>query len=233
MMLDFVYRLNATIPAWPDGSRKSLAEIAEATETSIPHVLQFLTEGLDREVELTSYLNPEEATTVIENLTKKLHPQIEARQREVKRKQESAIKAYDRLMGKIRVQLVSGGWHSAFRSLSYFAGQYEDELPPELVVTICSDVVRMGIKASITVQEVGRWLEKAVYCCMCQKNRVGIEEALDLIDAYGEHFLHEESGKGALLIGNMLGALEEPAARFELWTEFKDLIDQLYPMPAE
>ena len=64
---------------------------------------------------------------------------------------------------------------------------------------------------------------------MSRKSRDGIEESLDLVDAYGEFFLTEESGKGAMLLGSILVALEEPSARFELWEDYKNLIGQLYP----
>lgn len=230
MMLDFVYRLNSTLHELPEGSRKSLAEISKETDTSIPHCLQFLTEGLDKEIELTTHFTNDELSLAIDNLTQKLHPQIEARQKELRKKQDQAVKAYERLMEKTRVQLVQKSWHVAFRSLSYFAGQHEEELPTDLLITICSDIVRYGIKAETSIQEIGRWLEKAVFCAMSRQNKAGMEEALDLIDAYGEHFLSEPSGKGGLLLGNMLGILEEPAARYELWTQYKELIDNLYPI---
>ena len=68
-----------------------------------------------------------------------------------------------------------------------------------------------------------------MYLSLNQHTREGIEEALDLVDAYSEYFLAEESGKGALLIGNILAALEEPAAKFELWEEYKTLVEALYP----
>ena len=80
------------------------------------------------------------------------------------------------------------------------------------------------------IQELGRWLEMGVAVALHRHSKNGIEEALDLIDAYGEHFLSEDTGKGALILGNLLAALEEPAARFELWEDYKALINQLYPI---
>ena len=87
-----------------------------------------------------------------------------------------------------------------------------------------------ALKANENIQELGRWLEMGVAVALHRHSKNGIEEALDLIDAYGENFLTEETGKGALILGNLLAALEEPAARFELWEEYKALINQLYPI---
>ena len=118
----------------------------------------------------------------------------------------------------------------AFKSLCYVTGQYQEDLPKNEIVALCNDILRIGLKAQTNFQELGRWLEKAVATAMSRQDRAGIEEALDILDAYSEYFVSEDSSKAPLLLGNILAALEEPSARFELWEEYKTLVEQLYPM---
>jgi hypothetical protein len=229
-MIDFVYRLNGIIPNWPTGTKLSLQQLSQNTETSIPHLIQYLTDGLGKDVDIAAMLSSEEAQEALHNLSNRIRPQLEARERAIAEKRAKTIQSYDRMMGKVRIQLTQKNWHTAFRTMSYFAGENRDFLPDDYLTTLCSDIVRIGIKAKENIQELGRWLEMGVAVALHRHSKNGIEEALDLIDAYGENFLNEDTGKGALILGNLLAALEEPAARFELWEEYKALINQLYPM---
>lgn len=228
-MIDFVYKLNSIIPNWPMGSKVSLQQLSQSTETSIPHLIQYLTDGLSKDIDIAVMISSEEAKEALHNLSNRIRPQLEAREKAVAEKRAKTISIYDRMMDKVRIQLSLKNWHTSFRTLSYFAGENRDYLPDDYLTTLCSDIVRIGIKAKENIQELGRWLEMGVAVALHRHSKDGIEEALDLIDAYGENFLTEDTGKGALILGNLLAALEEPAARFELWEEYKALINQLYP----
>lgn len=228
-MIDFIYKLNEVLPSWPTGTRRSLIQISEITGTSMPHVIQFLSEGLGKDIEVGGTITSEEIVEALELLSKRLQPQIEERERLLEERKNIAISAYDRTGEKVRVLQLSGNWHGAFRTLSYFTGQYEEDLPKDVLISLCSETVRAGIKSGANMQELGQWLQKGVAIAVGQHSRQGIEEALDLIDAYGDYFLAEESGKGPMLLGNILAVLEEPAARYELWEEYKSLVGQLYP----
>ena len=228
-MIDFIYKLNEVLPSWPTGARRSLTQISELTGTSMPHLIQYLSEGLGKDLEVGGFITSDEAVEAIELLSKRIQPQIEERERMLEERRHFAMRAYDRTMEKMRVMQLDGKWHAAFRTLSYFTGQYEHDLAKDVLISLCSETVRTGIKAEANMQELGQWLQKGVAIAMAQHSRQGIEEALDLIDAYGEFFLSEDSGKGPLLLGNILAVLEEPAARYELWEEYKSLVGQLYP----
>jgi len=228
-MIDFIYKLNSILPTWPNGSQLTLSQISEATATEVPHVLHYLGEGLSKEIDVIDTFSIEEATTAVDLLSKKMRPQIEAREKKLAENRKKAAIAYDRMMEKVRVYLASGNAHSAYKTITYFAGQHEQILPEDILITAASDAVRIGIKANTNVQELGRWLQKSVAVAMKAQTRDGIEEALDLVDAYGEYFLSEDTGKGPLLLGNILAALEEPSARYELWEQYKTLVGQLYP----
>jgi hypothetical protein len=228
-MIDFIYKLNSILASWPNGAQWSFAQVAEATDTSIPHVIQFIGEGIAKEIDVTGSISLDEATAAVELLSRKMRPQIDAREKLLSEKRKKAAIGYDRMMEKVRILLATNNGHTAYRTITYFAGQYESILPKALLITAASDAVRVGIKSGANIQELGRWLQKAVQAAMGSQNRDGIEEALDLIDAYGQHFLMEGSGKGPLLLGNMLASLEEPSARYELWEQYKNLVGQLYP----
>jgi len=229
-MIDFVYRLNQIIPQWPAGTKMSLSQLSNATDTSVPHIIQFVSEGLSRDLDPAAMLGLDEAYEALSNLKARVRPELEARERAEAEKRARTIDSYDRMMEKIRIHLSAKNWYQAFRTLSYFTGEHRDWLPDDYLTALCNDTVRIGIKAQANIQELGSWLEMGVAVAIHRHSHDGIQEALDFIDAYGEHFLKEESGKGALILGNLLAALEEPAARFELWEQYKALINQLYPM---
>ena len=228
-MIDFIYKLNEVLPTWPTGTRRSLMQLSEITGTSMPHVIQYLSEGLGKDIEVGGAITGEEVVEALQLLSSQIQPEIEERERQLEERKNLAIRAYDRTSEKVRVLQLAGNWHSAFRTLSYFTGQYEEDLPKEVLISLCSEAVRAGMKSGANMQELGQWLQKGVAIAVGQHSRHGIEEALDLIDAYGDFFLGEESGKGAMLLGNILAVLEEPAARYELWEEYKSLVGQLYP----
>ncbi|MDD1422610.1 hypothetical protein MEO40_26600 [Dolichospermum sp. ST_sed1] len=230
MVIDFIYKLNSVLPNWPSSAHWTLNQISHATSTSVPHVLQYISEGLSKELDVTGVVSHDEAMQAIDLLSKKLRPQIEVREKYLAEKRKKAVEAYERMMEKTRVLMSSGNKHAAYKTLIYFAGQYEAELPREILVSACSDAVRIGIKAGINILELGRWLQKGVSVLMTKQSKESIEDALDLIDAYGEYFLQEESGIGAILLGNALASLEEPAALHELWEQYKALVANLYPM---
>ena len=60
-------------------------------------------------------------------------------------------------------------------------------LPDDYLTTLCSDIAGIGIKANENIQKLGRWLEMGITVAL-RNTKDGIEEALDLIDAYGENF---------------------------------------------
>lgn len=228
-MLDFIYKLNENLPSWPVGTRWSLNQLSTATETSIPHVLQYLTEGLGADIDLTTTISRDEAAEAMLFLSKKMQPEIERREKDLAKKRQESVNAYNVIMRKVNSMQIAGNWRGAFRTLSYFAGVQESFLPPETLLNICSETMRSGIKCSASMQEISFWLQKGTAVALSFQTPEGIDEALDLIDAYRDYFLYDESGKGLSIIGNILSVLEEPAAHFERWEAYKKLVGDLYP----
>lgn len=227
-MIDFIYKFNDALSTWQPGAKWSLRQISEATETSLPHVLQFLSEGLGKDIDVAGCLSLDEATEAVLLLSKRLKSEIEAREKQMALRRKKIQGTYYKLLEKVNVMEVAKNWHGAFRTLSYFAGQHENDLSNDTLVALCSSIMRAGIKSNANVQELGHWLQKGVAVSMSNHTKEGMEEALDLIDAYGDHFQQETSDKGSLILGNILAIIEEPAARFELWEQYKELVNQLY-----
>ncbi len=229
-MIDFIYNLNEKLPFWLEGSAHTVEEIALATATSVPHVIQYLSEGLGKDVELNQSITVEEAQRVMEALALANRHLMEERERLLAELRAHATTCFERSMERALEMQAAKNWHGAYRSLYYLAGQYEKDLPVDLLVTTLSEAIRCGIKAQTNIQELGQMLQKAVGYAMGTHSRQGVEDALDLVDAYGEFFFQENTGRGPLLLGNILAVVEEPAARFELWDTYKRLVDRLYPL---
>lgn len=227
-MIDFISKANEVLSASVANDKWSVYKFAEATETSLPHLLQYLNEALDKEVDLSSTLSLCDLNEALENLRKNYKVQLEEFQKKKERTQKKSLKAFDILMMKIRKFQVEKNWIHAYKTLCYFTGQHAEDLPKEYATTLYSELIRMGIRAEINIQELSRWLQKGVAIAMSYQSQDGVAEALDFMDAYGEYFLSEKSGKGTLLFGSILSAIEEPAARYELWEEYKELVNKLF-----
>ncbi len=228
-MIDFIYKLNENLPSWPVGTKWSLNQLSAATETSIPHVLQYLTEGLGSEIDLTASISRDEAAEAMLFLSKKMQPEIEKREKQLEKKRQESIDSFRVVMKRVVAMQIKGNWRGAFRTLCYFAETQEAFLPPELLLELCNETMRSGVKCSASMQEISFWLQKGIAIALSFQSPQGIDEALDLIDAYREYFLYDDSGKGLSILGNVLSVLEEPAAHFERWDAYKKLVGDLYP----
>lgn len=229
-MIDFIFRANDVVSSFPTNEKWSIQELSKLTETSVPNVLQYLNEGLSRDFDVGEPVLCSEVFEAINLLQKRYRAELNEHERLVRAEQERAVESYHKVMKKVLSLQVQKMWDQAYKTLCYFSGEFDKTLPPDYKTTICNDIVRLGIRCNASIQDISHWLEKGVSVAMSYKSRDGVAEALDFIDAYGEFFLRENSGKGPLLMGNILAAIEEPSARYELWEEYKALLNQLYPL---
>ena len=228
-MIDFVCKLKDMLPHWPNDSKFSFEEISNVTETSIPHIIQCFSDGLKKNLDGGEMISHDDAKTALTQLCREYRRELEARSKKLAKQQQLAIKCYHAMMSRVRNTLKDHNYPMAFRTLSYFAGEYRDSLSYEYLITLCSDILRIGIKAGENVQVLGNWLEMAIAVSLHQDNKNAVLDALDFIDAYSDFFINESTNKGSLLLGNILAAVEEKSARFGLWEEYQKLIDDLYP----
>lgn len=203
-MLDFICELERVLGKWPDAASWTLAQIADQTATGVPQVVDILSDTLDRELEVHESLTRAEAVKVLDVLKERMSPQLAARQKRIDVRREKAIRSYDITMEKVRVLQAAKNWRSAYKTLSYYVGRHEKDVPDDLLLNLCGECLRLGFKAEANMQELSLWLRKGVAACLITDSPAAIEEALDFIDAYSELFAVETDGSGKRLVGNVL-----------------------------
>ena len=207
-MLEFICDLENLLNRWPSDAHWTLAQIADEANASIPLVVEVMCGALNRELEVHEAISLKDATEAVRALKERMRVQLAARQRRLDAQKEQAILAYDQAMGKVRILQMGKQWRAAYKTISYFVGVHEKNLPNDLILTLCGDCLRLGIKANENLQELSRWLRKGVNACVQARNPAAIEDALDFIDAYSDHFAEEPAGAGRRLLGNVLTGLK-------------------------
>ncbi len=206
-VLDFIEKFETALTLWPSDAKWPLTHVAEITRIQLPHVVNFLGEVLDKASEVHDPITRKEADRALNLLKQKMRSEIDAKQRLMERQRNRAQGAYEKTMDIVRQQQSTKNWYGAYRTLSYFFGNYTAQLNSETVVAICNDAIRIGIKASVNFQELAQWMQKGIENILSSSSMSAVEDAVDFVDAYGEHFVHEDATKGARLIESILSQL--------------------------
>lgn len=211
-MLDFICELERVLSRWPENAAWTIAQIADATASTVPQVVDILSDTLERELEVHEAVVAAEARHALGILKERMADQLEARRRRIEANRERAIKAYDQTMEKIRVLQSTKSWRNAYKTLSYYVGRYEKDMPEDLLLTLCGECLRLGAKSQANMQELSMWLRKGVSACLAMGTQEAIEDAIDFVDAYSEIFTEDTDGRGSRLIGNVLESLKAQTA---------------------
>lgn len=226
-MLDFICELERVLGKWPDAAAWTLAQIADQTMTGVPQVVDILSDTLDRELEVHETLTRVEGLKVLEVLKDRMSPQLALRQKRLDARREKAIRNYDVTMEKVRVLQTAKNWRSAYKTLSYYVGRHEKDVPDDLLLNLCGECLRLGFKAEANLQELSLWLRKGVAACLVADSPAAIEEALDFIDAYTEPFSTEADGSGKRLLGNVLENLKIQAESHNMAPQLAVLVKDM------
>jgi hypothetical protein len=226
-MLDFICELEKVMCKWPDDDVWTLAHLADQTMTGVPQVVDIVSEILEKEIEVHETINKVDGTKVLTALKERMHGQLLARKRRMEIRRDNAIKAYDQAMDRVRVLLMTKNWRSAYKTLTYYVGRYEADLPDDLMLTLCGECLRLGAKANSNMQEMSQWLKKGVSACIRGGTSEYTEEALDFIDAYSEHFIIDLGGRGRRLLNNMLSQLKDSVDTYNLTPQYNALVQGL------
>lgn len=226
-MLDFIFELEKVIAKWPDSATWTLAQVSDYTGASIPLVVDIMSDVLDREIEVHETVTHSEASKVLSTLRDRMAGQIVARQKRLDAQRQKAMIAYDGAMEKVRVLQMGRNWRSAYKTLSYFVGCYEKDLPADLLSSLCGDCIRLGLKSDANLQELSLWVRKGVAACLKQNTAEGVEDAFDFIDAYGSDLLAADDGKGRRLVINVMDLIRTDAAAFDLLPKYDSLVKEL------
>ncbi len=151
--------------------------------------------------------------------------QIAERLRQAEERRDRAIRALDTTMEKIRALQVNKNWYSAYRTLGYYVGRFSEDIPEELVPTLCSDCLRLGIKGNVNMQELSQWFKKGVAALISAPSRYA--DAIDFLDAFGDYFMQDESGKGARVLGSTIVTLRDKLEDNELIGQLQCVLDDL------
>lgn len=227
MMLDFICELERVLTKWPASESRSLEQIADATETSVPQAVDYLSDTLDRELEVHETLTHAETLKALGLLKERMASQLAARERRMSERRDKAIKAFDVTMDKVRVLQATKNVRAAYKTMTYYVGRHEKDIPDELLLSLCGECLRLGIRAEANLQEMSQWLRKGVAACLAAATPEAIEAAVDFIDAYGDHFREDPVGGGRRLIGSVLDSVKVQAEALSLQPQFDSLVKDL------
>jgi hypothetical protein len=228
-MLEFALAFEKVLSRWPDNNPWTIAQVADFTNSSISTAVDAISTTLNREFDVQETITAAEGRQVMAALKDRLQRQYEARDRKIQADRAAAMKAYDLTMERVRVSQNARDWRTAYKSLAYFVGRYEKNIPHELLVTLCGDCIRIGHRAEFNMQEIGQWLRRAVESAILSGNAEVLEDALDFVDTYGEIFAADSRGVGGKIINNALNILEIPSIDCNLGLQWTNLSSALRP----
>ena len=228
-MLDFVLEFDRVIGRWPENTPWTIAQIADYTNSSVSTAVDAISTTLNREFDLQETITATEGRQVLTILKERMQRQIEARDRKIQADRDAAMRSYDLTMESIRVSQMAKEWRSAYKTLSYFVGRYEKNISRDLLVTLCGDCIRLGVKAGYPVQELGQWLRKAIEGAAFSGNADAVEDAIDFLDAYQEIFAKDLTGIGGKIRSSALLVLEIPAMDHNLTEQWNSISSQMRP----
>jgi hypothetical protein len=227
-MIDFIYKFNRLLSSWQIGTSKTMQDLSTQMEIPLPNLIHNLGEVLGKEFDVTVLLSFDEAMEAFLILGRKHRQEIELREIELEKEREKVAHLYSELAPRITKMQLDKKWYQAFRTLSYFSGQHANELSPSLIISLCSEIVRSGVRCSANLQEVSYWLEKGITASLSRQTEDSLEEAFDLLDAYAEYLLKEESGRGEKIVLKMLKILEEKSYQLNKLSRYKEVVKEIF-----
>ena len=228
MILDFICELESVMAKWPEGASWTLAQVADATSTGVPQVVDIVSDTLDREIEVHEALTHAEAAQILATLKERMAGELAARAKRLEQRRDKAMRAYDVTMEKVRVLQSTKSWRSAYKTLSYYVGCHEKDLPEDLMVTLCGECLRLGFKSDANLQELSLWLRKGVAACLSLGTPQATEDAIDFLDAYGDYFMDEKTSESSRrLIGSVVESVKAQATTHNLAPRFETLVKDL------
>jgi hypothetical protein len=227
MMLDFICELERVLGKWPENTPWTLAQVADATGAAVPQVVDILSDTLDRELEVHESLTHAEALQALTSLKERMATELAARAKRMEQRREKAMRSYDVTMEKVRVLQTAKNWRSAYKTLSYYVGCHEKDVPADLLLSLCGECLRLGIKAEANLQELSQWLRKGIAACLAAGSPAATEDAMDFLDAFGDYFVEDTSERGRRLIGNVLETVKAQALTHNLIPRFDLLVKDL------
>jgi len=209
--LTFVREFERLLSEWPADTKRPLTVIADLTGIPIPIVVDYMGDVIDQTLDIHDPIPYKEAEKAFQMIKQRFRADINAEERREQKHRDRAGLVYESTMEKVRTLQASKNWYSAYRTLAYFAGSHSQYLSLEFVTILCNDCLRLGTKADVNFQELASWLRKGIETSLKCASVDSIADALDFIDAYGEYFLRDKSGRGQSFISSLLAQLNPSA----------------------
>lgn len=226
-MLNFILNLESLLKTWPENTKYNLIQVSELTGEKVPHAVDYVSQILPKAADIHEPLTFNEVNKVYNLLREKKRSELNARFVVENQKKDRALKAFEAMMAKIKVMDSQKQWRQAYKTLSYFYGSQKQLLTSDVVVAICDEALRIGIKEKINLQELSLWLKVGVQTLLVKSDLNAIEDALDFLDAYGDYFLENKKNNGEKLISEIFLLLKPSAMEFELTQKFNEVAREL------
>ena len=225
-MVDFILALGEVINNWPENTKLTLGQISQQTKVSMPQVVEAMSYGLDRALDVHEPLSFKDTDRCHNNLRQRMHAELIARARFDEDLRRRTSDAFTLMYDKVRSMQAMKNWRGAFRTLSYFLGTHEKNLPREHMIPATEECVRLGIKAQLNLQEITVWFGKCIELIVQRPSSETLTEALDVIDTYGEE-IKALSPSGAVYIQAMIQKLARPAVELQAGAKLVEVCDSL------
>ena len=197
MLKNFLPELERIIKTWPEHVDWQVSQIAMYTHFSGDEVAKWFSVGLGRQIDEHERVSVADGESVLAKMQDVLAKGEQISTKVFGDEARAAADAFQKIKQKLLPSIAKKEWRSAYKNLSYFMGQHQNNLALEPVLEAYGECLRLGIKAELPKQELFVWLKNGIEICLEEKTRKGAEDALDLIDAYGDPFV--ENGKAPLL----------------------------------
>ena len=185
----FVTELTRILNNWPEKASWAVSQIAMYTQVDSKLVTKWLSSALGKDLDLTDRLTLENGEEALDKLRALVDSgeRIPGAGNDVAK---NALAALEAARKKLAPLLQEKNWRQSYKNFSFFMGQHGQALPVEEKLECCAECLRLGLKANISNQELAGWLRQGVDTSLGDKTVRGVDEALDLIDAYGDQFLN-------------------------------------------
>lgn len=226
-MLEFMKKLEEMVNEWPDQTKISLVQISDRTNCPVPVVLETISSVLPKITDVHEPIARKDVDLALNSLRQRLMPEIEAQRQRDHRRRTRTRKAFEDLMLKINEYQSMREWRKAYKSISYFTGLRKPDMDNEILLTACNECLRLGIKAGANMQELSQWLRTGVQTALKTPSLIGLDDAIDFIDAYSDYFLEQDEVRGRKLLESVTQTLKLPALEFGATPRLTEILAQL------
>ena len=197
-MLDFVFELEKLIASWPEKEGLNPIQIAEASQTSVPQIVEYFSTALNHDIDVHAAIDLKTAKNALAIMRARVQSELMLREKRRQHRQEQAALAYVKTTDKTRTLMAGKNWYSAYRTLSYFINQFHDSLSDSIKTEAYCELMRLGIKANANKQELGIWMQRFIQLALTKPSKESLEDILDFIEAYGDTFMNGSAEKRLL-----------------------------------